>query len=289
MASQGLESKNLLLMSEPLVDLTRHLETVFPQLEWDLKRSGYTISAPEFLAVSLYLALVFFIGSFLLLVAPFIFSKPVTELYPEIFFCITISILALAYFMFMPRMKIARRAKLIDRDLEYVLKDIHIQLTAGVPLFDTFVNIARGDYGECSIIATGIVREVQSGKSMAEVLDNVGMWSPSEYLRESLWQIVNALSSGADVSNALNVISLQIRAEKRNKIKAYAKELNLWGLIYMMGGVVFPSMGVTLLVILSSFLGESYVHENLLWVILFLLVVFQVAFITFVKDRRPIV
>jgi flagellar protein FlaJ len=186
-------------------------------------------------------------------------------------------------------MKINRRARLIDKNLEYVLKDMHIQLTSGVPLFDTFVNIARGDYGECSVISEDIVREVQSGRSMTEVLDDVGMWSPSEHYRESLWQIVNALRTGSDVSNALEAISKSIRMEKQNKIRAYSKELNLWGLIYMMAAVVIPSMGVTLLVILSSFMGGTIINENLFWIILGALTVFQVLFITFIREKRPII
>ncbi|MBD3261893.1 MAG: hypothetical protein GF334_09555, partial [Candidatus Altiarchaeales archaeon] len=179
--------------------------------------------------------------------------------------------------------------RLIDRDLEYVLKDIQIQLTAGVPLFDTFVNIARGEYGECSTISKGIIREVEAGKAMGDVLDDVGMWSPSTFLRKSLWQIVNALRSGSDVAEALQVISKEIRLDKENRIKSYSKELNLWGLIYMMIAVILPSMGVTLMVILSSFFGKGIITEERFWLILFFLIVFQVLFISFVNQKRPII
>ena len=77
--------------------------------------------------------------------------------------------------------------------------------------------------------------------------------------------------------------------DKEAKIKAYAQELNMWGLIYMLASVVLPSMGVTLLVILSSFLGGEIIGEGLFWGILLFLVFFQIFFIQFVKSKRPII
>jgi len=168
-----------------------------------------------------------------------------------------------------------------------MLKDIQIQLRSGVPLFDTIVNVSRGQYGECSKIADGIVKEVEAGRSIAEVLDDVGMWSPSEYLRKVLWQIVNAVRSGSDIVKSLEAISHDIRLDKEAKIKMYSRELNLWSLIYMMFIIIAPSMGVTLLVVLSSFIGGSYISEPLLWAILLAVSVFQVIFITFLKEKRP--
>jgi archaeal flagellar protein FlaJ len=195
--------------------------------------------------------------------------------------------LTLVYLLMLPSVKMTKRASMIDNELEFMLKDMEIQLSAGVPLFDTIVNVAKGEYGECSYIAEGIIQEVEQGKSMTDVLDDVGMWSPSEYLRKTLWQIVNALKSGSDVAQALEVISNDIRLEKENRIKAYGKELNLYGLIYLMLAVILPSMGVTLLVILSSFLGKGMINEKMFYIILFFLAVFQLIFIMFVRSKRP--
>jgi len=168
-----------------------------------------------------------------------------------------------------------------------MLRDMQIQLTGGTPLFDSLGNIAKGGYGECSVICNNIVKEVQSGRSITRVLDEFGMLSPSEYLRRALWQIVNAVKTGSNVIVALKAISNDIRVEKENRIKMYGQELNLWGLIYMMVVVIMPSMGVTLLVILSSFIGGKMINENLFWVILFAVVVFQFLFITIIRGKRP--
>jgi hypothetical protein len=48
-------------------------------------------------------------------------------------------------------------------------------------------------------------------------------------------------------------------------------------------------MGVTLLVILSSFIGGGIITETLFLLILGGLIIFQVFFISFVKGKRPAV
>ena len=285
--ASAFESKQLLSMAFPLVELSRHLVPLFPHMEWDLKRSGFTIDSTQYLSVALYMTVAVFTVCALVTVLPFAIKEGFRSTYSTMLFSVVVSIFVFAYMILLPTTKMARRSVLIDRDLEYMLKDMYIQLSSGVPLFDTLVNIAKGEYGECSRICEGIIQEVEQGKSMTDVLDDVGMWSPSEYFRKSLWQLVNALKSGSDVAHALEVMSNDIRMDKENRIKSYGKELNLYGLIYMMGCVILPSMGVTLLVILSSFVGGGAINEMLFWAIMAGLVVFQVVFITYIKNKRP--
>jgi flagellar protein FlaJ len=281
------ESRMILKMSEPLRDFSKQLEPLFPQMEWNLKRAGYRIEPNQYISIVIYITLSTFILSMGVTALPFIMTKGLRESYTGILFSILITILLLAYILLIPRVMIKKRSLQIDRDLEYMLKDIQIQLSSGVPLFDTLVNIARGEYGECSMISAGIIQEVEQGKSITDVLEDVGMWSPSVHLRKTLWQIVNAVKSGSDVVDALEAIANDIRVEKENAIKAYGKELNLWGLLYMMCGIVIPSMGVTLLVILSSFIGKTVINRQLFFVILLMMITFHALFISFVKSKRP--
>ncbi len=276
----------MLRMSEPLVEYARHLEPLFPHMEWNLKRSGYTIETAQYLAIALYLtAAVFMVAG--VAVVPAIIKQGVPNSLNYVMFTLVATILTFVYIIILPSAKMSRRGVLIDNDLEYMLKDMQIQLSAGVPLFDTLVNIAKGEYGECSRICESIIQEVEQGKAITDVLDDVGMWSPSEYFRKTLWQMVNALKSGSDIAEALDVIAADIRLEKENKIKTYGKELNLYGLIYLMAAVIVPSMGVTLLAILSSFLGKGVITDKVFYIIMLGIAIFQIVFILFVRSKRP--
>jgi flagellar protein FlaJ len=283
------ESEKLGVSATPLKPAAKQLSVLFPNLEWNLKKARYEIDAVSYLAISIFLTVGVFILSLLLTTTPFIIALKFSETYTGILVSGIMGMLTFTYFLLVPKMRILKRGKLIDRNLEYMLRDMQIQLTAGTPLFDTFGNIAKGGYGECSKLCDEIVREVQSGRSITRVLDEFGMLSPSEYLRRALWQIVNAVKTGSNVTTALKAISNDIRQEKENRIKMYGQELNLWGLIYMMVVVIMPSMGVTLLVILSSFLGGKVINENLFWVILIGVILFQIVFISIIRGKRPTV
>ncbi|VVB51093.1 Type II secretion system (T2SS), protein F [uncultured archaeon] len=281
------ENRTIAEMSRPLRGSAKHLEALFPTIEWDLKRAGYAIDPTQYFSIVIYLALTSTIGTFIVVAVPTTLSKGISQVYSSILFAAVIGALAFFYLLVIPKNRIAKRARLIDSDLEYMLKDIQIQLTSGVPLFDTMVNVARGQYGECSAIAAGIVQEVESGRSMTDVLDDVGLWSPSDYLRKVLWQIVSAVKSGGDVLDALESIANDIRADKEAKIEKYGKELNLYSLVYMMAAIILPSMGVTLLVILSTFIQKGTITPVLFWYIFGFLILFQMVFISFIRNKRP--
>lgn len=275
-------------MSKPLRDSSKRFAVLFPNLDWDLKRAGYVdVDSTTYISIILYVTISTLIIFFSIGVLPVILSEGLVKSYPLILLTIMVTAGIGVYLFTIPKVDIARRSRLIDTGLEYMLKDIQIQLSSGVPLFDTIVNVSRGQYGECSRIADGIVKEVESGQSISDVLEDVGMWSPSEYLRKVLWQIVNAVRSGSDIVKALDAISRDIRLDKEAKIKMYSRELNLWSLIYMMGVIIMPSMGVTLLVVLSSFVGGKYINEDILIGIFIIVVFVQIVFITFLKEKRP--
>ncbi|MEA3254576.1 MAG: type II secretion system F family protein [Candidatus Altiarchaeota archaeon] len=280
------ESKQLSDLSAPLRPLSQQISILFPELNWDLRRAGYKINAILYLSIASFVALMAFVFSITLLALPLVIKGDL-DLLIGLGASVIMGILAFIYIMLIPKFKITRTGRQIDKHLEYMLKDIQIQLTAGIPLFDTFVNTANGDYGECSTICGKVAQDVQSGKSVINVLDESGLLSPSEYLRRVFWQMVNALKTGSNINVALKAIAEEIRLEKENKIRAYGQELGLWSLVYMIFVIVLPSMGVTLLLILSSFMGSSPIQEFHFWVILTIVVFFQFMFISIIKSKRP--
>lgn len=281
------DSEKLQESAQVLSSPAKKLLLIFPDLEWNLKRAGYTMGAVQYLAVMLFVTITAFIGTLLLTTTPFLVTE--TELNPYISFGLPpfVAFFAFFYFLYIPRMTVIRESRMIDKDLEYMLKDMQIQMTAGVPLFNTIANIAAGAYGECSKLMNDIVQQVESGSSMRDVLNNYGMLSPSEYMRRALWQIANAMQTGSDIKIALVALSNDIRQEKENKIKIYGQELTLWGLVYMMMVIVAPSMGVTLMVVLSSFVGGQTINMDLFWGMLFGVIAFQIIFISLIRSKRP--
>jgi len=71
-------------------------------------------------------------------------------------------------------------------------------------------------------------------------------------------------------------------------VEEYGKELNPYTLMYMMVAVIMPSLGVTFIMILSTFTGMN-LGNNVFYGILIGLVLFQLMFINLVKSKRPAV
>jgi len=280
------ESKRIEKLASPLKPVSSGVGIAFPELNWNLKKAGYKIDAIVFLSIALFFAIMVFVVSMLAIVLPLALKGGLDVIAGTIMSAV-VGLLAFFYVMLIPNLKISRKRNQIDKNLEYMLKDMQIQLTAGIPLFDIFVNIASGEYGECSVVCSKVVQDVHSGKSIVNVLDEFGLQSPSEYMRRVFWQIVNALKTGSNVGISLKMISIEIREEKENNITTYSHELALWSLVYMIFVIVLPSMGITLILILSSFLGGATVTEVIFWVMLAAIIFFQVVFISIIRNKRP--
>jgi archaeal flagellar protein FlaJ len=142
------------------------------------------------------------------------------------------------------------------------------------------------DYGEVSVEFQRIVKRVNSGIPEVDVLAEASRTIPSEQFRKVLWQISNAIKVGSDVSDALRSILDDLMKEQINKIHKYGQELSPWTMMYMMGAVILPSLGITMLIVITSFLNV-FIPKLILPVILLALIIFQVFFMNFVASRRP--
>ena len=127
-----------------------------------------------------------------------------------------------------------------------------------------------------------------SGVSDLDVLSDAARENPSFQFRKVLWQVSNALKVGSDVGSALEVIVNDLEKEKIDEIRKYGQELAPWTMIYMMAAVVLPSLGIALLIVITSFLAVELPSFTLAIVLAFL-VIFQLFFMNFVASRRPLI
>jgi pilus assembly protein TadC len=106
------------------------------------------------------------------------------------------------------------------------------------------------------------------------------------HFHRALWQISNGLKSGSDIGTVLKSVVENIAQEQRIAIKKYGSQLNPLTLVYMMVAVILPSLGITFLIVMSSFSGFA-VSERMFIAILGMLALFQFMFIGVIKSRRP--
>jgi len=160
-----------------------------------------------------------------------------------------------------------------------------IELNAGVSLFDTMKN--------ASLVYSGVgkpfrfvIDKVNIGKPIEQAIAEVIELTPSLNLRKLLWQIMNSLRTGGNVSRALSAIINQLSREQIISVKGYSKRLNAFVMFYLMIAIVAPSLGVTILSLISIFMKISLNLGNLLAIAFFIFLV-QVMFLSVIRTSRP--
>lgn len=264
--------------------ISQPLARIFPGLKRDLYQSEIDIKPIDYVGIAVFSSLFYSIlmGGLVTLIGLIVRNAfdPLGIFIGMIFLFISF------YFIILyPKVIIRRRTKQLEKNLLFALRHILIEVKSGIPLFDSLVGVSTG-YGELSKEFMKIVKEINAGKSQIEALNMASERNPSLYFRRALWQIVNAIKAGSDIADTLEVITDNLAEEQLNQIKSYGQELNPWTMLYMIIGVIAPSLGVTFLIILSSFSG-IVIPKAIFPIILIGLVMFQIFFIGFIKSKRP--
>ncbi len=175
----------------------------------------------------------------------------------------------------------------IEYELGFLLKHLVISLKAGMPLYDALVNVSKG-YGRASQEIAKVVERTTLGEPLTVALKDRAEKTPSLNMRRVLLQISNAVVSGADIAKILEDLEKQITKEKVNEYKRYGYSLNPLIMLYMIAGIVFPTLAIAFLIIILTFTGKGSqfgpVHLGLMLVLVALI---QLIFAEYVIRTRP--
>jgi flagellar protein FlaJ len=185
-----------------------------------------------------------------------------------------------------PKIILAKKARNLEKNMVYALKHILVQVKSGVPLFNSIVTVSEKNYGEMSLLMKKLVKEVETGTPLEAAMDEMALESSSENFRRALWQISNSLKSGVEISETLRNIISNMTHEQRIAIRRYGSQLNPLTLVYMMVAVILPALGITLMIVMSSFSGTA-VPQSIFYLLLFAVGAFQFIFIGMIKSKRP--
>lgn len=191
------------------------------------------------------------------------------------------------YFMKLPDFKIYQKEKEIEREIVFAGRFLVIELQSGVPLYNALLNVSES-YKEIGKSIKEIIEDVDLGATMEEALEETIEITPSHNFRKLLWQIINALKTGADISSSLNAVVEQVTREQIIAVKDYGRKLNPFAMFYMMIAVIIPSLGVTMLIVLSSFLSLE-ISISVLLLLAAVIGMIQFMFIAMIKSSRPAV
>ncbi|MEM4134023.1 MAG: type II secretion system F family protein [Candidatus Micrarchaeia archaeon] len=203
---------------------------------------------------------------------------------------ITIFVISFLFFFYLhyiyPGILARKVAETTEFELLYVLREMWIDSTSGVPLYNILVNVAKAGYGPISKDIEAAVREINTGERDVNALEKVAQKTSSENFKRILWHLSSSMRTGVGLTLALeNSINL-LSSEQLRKIREYGASLNFYLLLYLLFAAVIPSIVITFFAILSAF-GIFPITFDLLFALVILSSLFQVVLIGLMRAGRP--
>ncbi len=275
------------LLGSRLYSIAEPMMKVFPHVEINLKQAELDISPRDYLSITFFSALFMLFVSYFVFLAITIRMVAIEKSFAMSFFVgMAMFVVTTIYIVAYPRLVVKKRIFNIERNLVYAVRHMYVQATSGVPVFNTMASVADGDYDAVSKELKEAVSMVNTGMSVDKALDRIAAKNPSLYFRRVLWQISNGVKSGSDLGLVLKNSIEYLSSEQKIAMKRYGSQLNPMTLAYMMVAVIIPSLGVTFLIVLSSF-SKVPIGETIFWGILGFLILFQFMFLGVMKSKRP--
>ena len=192
-----------------------------------------------------------------------------------------------SYMLKIPDVKIIKKGKEISKEIVFAGRFLIIELESGVSLYDAMVNVSK-NYEVIGEYLKEITDKVSMGTTMEDAINETIETTPSSNLTKVLWQVLNSLRTGADISDSLSNILDQIVREQVIEVKEYGRKLNPLAMFYMMVAIIIPSLGITMLIVLTTFISLKIDLAALISIAFFLGFV-QYMFFSIIKSSRPAV
>ena len=261
----------------------QRISKTFPNLKIKLKQAGMEDKPEDFIKKTFISAFYMTTG---LVVFLFLVLAKLNVLKGILFLIVPIIFVVMFFYMIrLPDVRISRKEKEISREIVFAGRFIIVELESGVPLYNTMVNVSK-NYEIIGKYFKEITDKVDLGTSMEDALNEAVEFIPSDDFRKILWQIINSIRTGSDVAKSLYSVVDQITKDQINEVNKYGKKLNPLAMFYMIIAVILPSLGMTMIIILSSFIQFELSLTILLALVGFLAFV-QFLFIAMVKFSRP--
>jgi pilus assembly protein TadC len=258
----------------------RALASRLPELRQTLRLARMADTPEYYLKKTLNVGM---LAGFALTLIAFGFTKSPMALlaFPIVF--VLASLYAYRYAAF----KVQKEARLINQELVYATRYMLIQLESGIPLYACFENLER-NYEHVGRIFGEINEKMNLGTPLTDALNEAVETCPSDEMRKILWQILNSLRVGSEVTGAIGTVLEQVVREQKIAVVEYGRKLNPMAMLYMMVAVIVPSLGTTMLVVLATFIGLK-LELTVLLVLAGLIGFIQFMFLAVIKSQRPAV
>ena len=186
----------------------------------------------------------------------------------------------------LPIKKVKNSGLDVEKDILFAARDMIVSMRSGLPLFNSMATVSVG-YGAASKEFEKVIDRVQLGMPMEQAMDEVTAKSKSPTFRRLMLQASTSIKVGADIINSLQEVINDVSQERVIELRRYGQKLNAIAMFYMLFGVIFPSMGLAVAAIMSTFISFFPVTNTTLLLAAIGIVFLQFVFLKLVMSSRP--
>jgi len=259
---------------------------MFPFLEKELRQAEINIDKEAYGAAMLLLSIFYFALGFFIVFAFASRLAPASALPAALVLGFAFAFLIFIQLAFYPKIMLKKKVRDVERNLIFGIRTLLVEIKSGVTLFDSIGIVAEGDNGQVSTEFKRAIEKIETGTFQEDALEEMAEMNPSLFFRRAIWQLVNGLKAGSDISTVMTALVETLTKEKENQVRRYGNSLKLLSLLYMMLGAIIPALGLTFLIILSTF-PQISIKENVFWGLLIFIGIGQFMYLGIIKSARP--
>jgi archaeal flagellar protein FlaJ len=189
------------------------------------------------------------------------------------------------YFFQLPNVKINRIDREINKEIVYAGRFLVVELESGVTMYDAMRNVGK-NYPVVGAYFNLIVEKINFGTAIEDAVSEALELCPSQSMTKLLWQISNSLRTGSDIAAPLKSVIETLIREQQIMVTEYGRKLNPLAMFYMLIAIIIPSLGVTMLTIVSIFAGFK-LDLPILLVVVGGIGFMQFMFVAMINSIRP--
>ena len=158
-----------------------------------------------------------------------------------------------------------------DNDLLFVLDFFLVSLSSGITLSNAVYDLAKLKRPG-AIFFKKINDELRLGSDLEVSLKNGIEYCASDNLKNLLKKLKDSIEVGIDISKTLEILIKDSSNKKQNQIKNYTKKINPLVTMYLLLGIVLPSLGITFFIIGATIIGTSLLGLRIILFMIFITV-----------------
>lgn len=249
-------------------NFVRGLVRKHPELKTKLKKAGDVKTPFQFMHQTLIMTT--FSSILLFVIIYLILKNNIIFLAIGIIIAIILIPLIFRFWLGYVDVQIRKYARELDDDILFISEYFLVSIESGLPLGNSIKRLSRLKRAGGTFFK-GVYNDFNTGKDLEQALGDASFYCPSEDLKILLKKLKDSLDIGIDLRLILNNFIIESSEKKVIEVKNYAKKLNPLIMIYLIMGVVVPSLGITFFILTATILEITPTFLRLILTFVFLL------------------